>query len=53
MINEEDTQGIIYEKSVESDINVIIDNLEDMYSSIFTNNNIKCKNNQDISTTFF
>jgi hypothetical protein len=43
MINEEDIASIIYEKSVESDINVIIDNLEDMYSSIFANNNVRTR----------
>ena len=43
MINEEDNTGIIYEKSVENELNVIIDNLEDMYSSVFTNNNIRTR----------
>jgi hypothetical protein len=41
LINEEDMGGILVEKKVKTDINVIIDNLEDMYSSIFSNNNIK------------
>jgi len=43
LINDENTEGIISEKYVGNDINVIIDNLEDMYSSIFTNNNIKTR----------
>ena len=41
LISEENTHDIIYERNVKSDLNVIIDNLEDMYSSVFTNNNIK------------
>ena len=41
LINDENIEGIILEKQVGCDINVIINNLEDMYSSIFANNNIK------------
>ena len=41
LINEENTDGIIIEKNVGTDLNTIIDNLEDMYSSIFSNNNIR------------
>lgn len=43
LINDENNNGIITEKNVETDITVIIDNLEDMYSSIFSNNNIKTR----------
>lgn len=41
LISEESKYDIIYDKNVKTDLNVIIDNLEDMYSSVFTNNNIK------------
>jgi len=41
LIGDENMNSIIIEKEVMSNINVIIDNLENMYSSIFTNNNIK------------
>ena len=43
LINDENNENIISEKMVNNDINVIIDNLDDMYSSIFTNNNIKIR----------
>jgi len=43
LINDENTNGIIIEKIVQNEISVIIDNLEDMYSSIFTNNNIRLR----------
>ena len=43
LINDENNNGILTEKSVETDITVIIDNLEDMYSSVFSNNNIKSR----------
>lgn len=41
LIDEENREGIIIEKSVEVDLNTIIDNLEDMYSSVFSNDNIR------------
>ena len=43
LLNEEATSDLLAEKNVESDLNVIIDNLEDMYSSVFTNNNVKSR----------
>lgn len=43
LINEETTSDLLTERNVESDLNVIIDNLEDMYSSVFTNNNVKSR----------
>jgi hypothetical protein len=43
LINDENNNGILTEKSVDTDITVIIDNLEDMYSSVFSNNNIKSR----------
>jgi len=39
-IGDENMEGILIEKKVNANINVIVDNLEDMYSSIFSNNNI-------------
>lgn len=41
LIDDENTDGVIIEKYVKSNINVIIDNLEDMYSSVFSNNMIR------------
>ena len=41
LIDDENTNGIISEKQTFSDINTIIDNLEEMYSSIFSNNTIR------------
>jgi hypothetical protein len=41
LIDEENTDGIIIEKNVEVDLNTIIDNLEDMYSSVFSKDNIR------------
>jgi hypothetical protein len=41
LIDDENQDGIIIEKEVESNINTVIDNLEDMYSSVFTNNIIR------------
>ena len=41
MINEEDTDGILIEKNVEVDLNTVIDTLEDMYSSVYSSNNIR------------
>ena len=43
LINEETTGDLLIERNVESDLNVIIDNLEDMYSSVFTNNNVRSR----------
>jgi hypothetical protein len=42
-LNPENLQDIIYEKEVESNLNVIIDNLDDFYSSIAENDIIKMK----------
>ena len=35
------SSGIIIEKEVNTDINIVIDNLEDLYSSVFSNNTIR------------
>ena len=43
LINEESTSDLLTEKNVEADLNVIIDNLEEMYSSVFTNNNVRSR----------
>ena len=43
LVYEENKNTLLAEKYVKGDINVIIDNLEDMYSSIFTNNNIRSR----------
>jgi hypothetical protein len=43
LINEETTGDLLIEKNVEADLNVIIDNLEEMYSSVFTNNNVRSR----------
>jgi hypothetical protein len=43
LINEESANDLLIEKNVETDLNVIIDNLEEMYSSVFTNNNIRSR----------
>lgn len=40
-IGDENRSDVIAEKEVNSDINIIIDNLEDLYSSIFSNNMIR------------
>ena len=40
-VNEEDLRDIIIEKNVNADINTIIDNLEDLYSSVFSNNMVR------------
>jgi hypothetical protein len=40
-IPEENNSGILIDKEVNANINTIIDNLEDMYSSIFNNNSIR------------
>ena len=41
LISDENKSTIIYEKEVNENINTIIDNLEEMYSSIFNNNQIR------------
>ena len=41
LINEENTDGIIIEKNVAANLNTVIDNLEDMYSSVYSSNNIR------------
>ena len=41
LLDEENMSSIITEKLVNTNINTIVDNLEDMYSNIFTNNNVK------------
>jgi hypothetical protein len=43
LIDPDNSENIIIEKQVLNDINVVIDNLEDMYSSIFTNDAIRSK----------
>ena len=43
LINEETTSDLLTERNVDTDLNVIIDNLEDMYSSVFTNNNVRSR----------
>jgi hypothetical protein len=40
-LNDEDQSGIIIDKEVNTNINTIIDNLEDLYSSVFSNNMIR------------
>ena len=39
----DENSGILSEKKVNCDLNVIIDNLEDMYSSIFSNNSVRTR----------
>ena len=43
LIGDESVKEILIEKMVENDINVVIDNLEDFYSSVFNNNNIRLR----------
>jgi len=43
LIHDEHTEGVLLEKNVETDIQVILDNLEDMYSSVFSNNSLRSK----------
>ena len=43
LIGDENMTGIIAEKIVNQDINTIIDNLEDMYSSIFSNDAVRSR----------
>ena len=40
-LNDEVQSGIIIDKEVNTNINIIIDNLEDLYSSVFSNNMIR------------
>ncbi|MFY7730488.1 MAG: hypothetical protein ACOVRN_13290 [Flavobacterium sp.] len=40
-INDETNGRILIEKEVEANLSVVIDNLEDFYSSVFQNNNIR------------
>lgn len=40
-VDAEDNGNIIIFKEVNSDLNVVIDNLEDMYSSVFSNNMVR------------
>lgn len=40
-VSDENLNNIIIEKEVNSDINTVIDNLEDLYSSVFSNNMIR------------
>ena len=42
-INEEKTEGILIEKECECNIQVLIDNLGDLYSSVFNNSQIRSK----------
>jgi len=41
LVSEENMNGVIIEKEVNGNINTIIDNLGDMYSTIFNNNSIR------------
>jgi hypothetical protein len=41
LVDEESMSGIIIEKEVNANINIAIDNLEDLYSSVFSNNMIR------------
>jgi hypothetical protein len=43
LIDDDSSSRIMMEKIVNNDINTIIDNLEDMYSSVFTNNMINSR----------
>jgi len=43
LIGDENNSEILAEKKINCDLNVIIDNLEDMYSSIFSQNNIRTR----------
>ena len=40
-LDDENTQGIIYEKEVDANINTILNNLDELYSTVFANNNIR------------
>jgi hypothetical protein len=41
LVDDESMSGILIEKDVNTNINVAIDNLEDLYSSVFSNNMIR------------
>jgi hypothetical protein len=43
MINSEDTRNILIEKEVGNDLNTIIDNLNEMYSSVISNSTVKSR----------
>jgi len=43
LVNDENNSGIIIEKNVKDDLNVIIDNLEDMYSSVLNNDTVRTR----------
>jgi len=43
LISEELTNNLLIEKNVNTSISTIIDNLEEMYSTVFTNNNVRTK----------
>jgi len=43
LVGEENNTGIINEKSIHNNINSIVDNLEEMYSSIFHNNSVRSR----------
>jgi hypothetical protein len=40
-VDDENTYDVIYEKNVGCDINTVVDNLEDLYSSVFSNNMVR------------
>lgn len=40
-VDDEQQGGVILEQEVASNLNVVIDNLEEMYSSVFTRNNVR------------
>ena len=42
-LNDEDTNGIIYDIHVVNNINTIVNNLEDLYSSIYSNNAVRSR----------
>lgn len=42
-IDDENQNNILIEKEVQSNINTIVNNLEDMYSTVFQNNNIRSR----------
>jgi len=42
-LNEENINDIIYERHVEENLNTVVDNLNDLYSSIVTNNTVKTR----------
>jgi hypothetical protein len=42
-LNDEDSNGIIYELNAVNNVNAIINNLEDLYSSVYNNNAVKSR----------